>query len=139
VSVSVLQNAIEPAAVSSPSQSMDSDSTIPPWPFAMEATPSLADSGDQTVEDTWQLNLANPSSADQDLERFRSKVQAACVDILRQYGGPDAFLRARFSTGTELQGWVDYLNTLQDQAVVPIATDAALPISNLHELSQAGN
>ena len=127
VSVSVLQNAIEPAAVSSPSQSMDSDSTIPPWPFASWRLPLvLLIQGTKTVEDTWQLNLANPSSADQDLERFRSKVQAACVDILRQYGGPDAFLRARFSTGTELQGWVDYLNTLQDQAVVPIATDAAI-------------
>lgn len=136
MSVSVLQNATEPAAVSSPNQSMDTVSTIPAG--AMEGPPSVADSGDQTVEDTWQLNLANPST-DQDLERFRSKVRAACVDILRQYGGPDAFLRARFSTVHELQGWVDYLNTLQDQAVVPIATDVALAVSNLHELSQAGN
>ena len=104
-----------------------------------EAAPaaSVADSGDQTVEDTWQLSMT-PASSDPELQRFRSKVLATCTEILRQYGGPDAFLRARFGTPQELQGWVDFLDTLQNNELGPLVSDGSLPISNVHELSEAG-
>lgn len=98
------------------------------------ATPSLM-SGTQTVEDTWQL--APPTDPDRiDLERFCAKIRAGFDDLLKNHGGPDAYLRSRYATPQEMQGWVDYLATLQDQQVCYMSLDPALETSSLAALSE---
>ena len=99
------------------------------------AAGSVAESGDQTVEDTWQLSSSGPP-ARPDLDKFCSKIRTAFGEVLREFGGPDAFLRARLSTLGEMQTWLDYLGTLQDPQTVEFNVDTTLPASNLSELSQ---
>ena len=94
---------------------------------------SIADSGCQSVEDQRQLHS---TAVKGDLDKFCNKVQAGVQEALAKYGGPDAFLRARFVEKRELQGWLDFLDTLQDSSVANYSLDCSLPVSNVQELSK---
>lgn len=91
-----------------------------------------------TVDESWGLAAPAPATS---AEKFKSDLKLLMVDMVKKFGGPEQYLRARYGTKTAKQEWLNHLAEIQPCHGLPaddaFCTVVDMPIADLKLLSKA--
>ena len=91
------------------------------------------------MDESWGLAVPAPPTTG---DKFKADLKLLMVDIVKKFGGPERYLRARYGTKAAKQEWLNYLAEISPCYDDPEADDAFcttvdMPVADLKLLSQA--